>query len=177
MSTRFGSQDETHSNLLVCNTLFEPCVSLLEIWASSPLHPSNDLSEQARIPPLALLADPLMEPSFREPEENESTLNNVLDSLIPFLKDNEEAIKLPIFKGKAPLSPSSLAKTSTSNLKSKKARDFAWSRGLSIELSPLKTRSTRKKLAQSSIPLIETITPSSSETRPLRALKALASAK
>jgi len=80
-----------------------------------------------------------MEPYYREPEEDEASLNSVLDSLIPFIKDNKDAIKLPTYRGKALIEPSTIleATTSKDNL-AKGGKDYAWSRGLGIELSPLK---------------------------------------
>jgi hypothetical protein len=43
----------------------------------------------------------LLQPGYRESEEDEPTLSAVLDSLIPFIRDNKNATKLPVYKGKA----------------------------------------------------------------------------
>jgi hypothetical protein len=55
-------------------------------------------------------------------------------------------------------------------------KSFAWSRGLALEISPIKTRSNRKKLSQS-IEQTSEISSSSTDIGPLRAMKALARAK
>jgi hypothetical protein len=92
---------------------------------------------------------------------------------IPFIKDNKDAIKLPTFRGKAPIVASTSSEATSSKPPSTRdGKDFAWSRGLGIELSPLKTRSSRKKLAQDSSELIESV-PSPTDNGPLRAMKAL----
>jgi hypothetical protein len=39
----------------------------------------------------------MVEPGFKEPEEELSSLNTILESLIPFIKDNDQALKLPTF--------------------------------------------------------------------------------
>jgi hypothetical protein len=76
-------------------------------------------------------------------------LSTVLDSLIPFLRDNKEATKLPIFLGKRALDPVGASEATSSKTKpTKEGKDFSWSRGIGLELSPLKTRSGRKKLSQ-----------------------------
>jgi len=79
------------------------------------------------------LIDTVMEPGYREPEDDESSLNTMLDSLIPFIRDNNAAIKLPTYLGKALPDVASLSKENTS--KSQPARDgkyFSSSRGLGI---------------------------------------------
>ena len=52
---------------------------------------------------------------------------------------------------------------------------MAWSRGIGVELSPLKTRSPRKKSRQCSVPVTNPATTSDSGL--LRGMKALAKAK
>jgi len=123
------------------------------------------------------LTDTVMEPGYREPEEDESSLNTVLDSLIPFIRDNNAAIKLPTYLGKALPDVVSLSEETTS--KSQPARDgkdFSSSRGLGIELSPLKAQSSWKKLAQKTLQIVESV-PSSTNSGPLKAMKALAREK
>jgi hypothetical protein len=78
-----------------------------------------------------------MEPGYREPEEDESSLNSVLDSMIPFIKDNKDAIKLPTYQGKALQDPSSLSEATTSNSHSARdGKDYAWSRGVTPMFPP-----------------------------------------
>jgi hypothetical protein len=95
--------------------------------------------------------------------------------LIPFLKDNNDVVKLSTYRGKAKnynADGGFLFKTSPI----RNGKEFAWSRGLGMELSPLKTRSSRKKLAQTSTLLLSLCHPIT-ELGPLRALKSLARAK
>jgi hypothetical protein len=51
-------------------------------------------------------------------------------------------------------------------------KEYAWSRGLGIEHSPIKTRSARKKSA--TLSSLDSTTPSTSDGGALRAVKALA---
>jgi hypothetical protein len=105
------------------------------------------------------------------------SLNTVLESLIPFIKDNKEAIKLPTFLGRKCLDPVESSEATSSKIKpAREGKDFAWSRGLGVEISPIKMRSCRKKLSHNSVKISESA-PSSSDIGPLRALKALARAK
>jgi hypothetical protein len=50
-------------------------------------------------PPIS--SEPIVEPGYREPEEDESSLNTVLDSMLPFFQDKKGSIKLPTYRGKA----------------------------------------------------------------------------
>jgi hypothetical protein len=128
-------------------------------------------------PTIPVVVESRVEPGYRESEENAHSLNLVLESMIPFLKDNDDAIKLPTFVGRncIDLAESSEAASSKTKLE-RQGREFAWSRGIGTEISPIKTRSCRKLLTQNSVKITET-TPSSSDTGPLRALKALARSK
>jgi hypothetical protein len=84
-------------------------------------------------------------PSNRRLEVGDSSINIVLDSLLPHLQGTE-AIKLPTFWGNSLLSTSDSAETSSSkHLSGVKGKDFAWSRGLGVEVSPIKTRSFGRK--------------------------------
>jgi hypothetical protein len=91
---------------------------------------------------------PIFLPGFRESEDEESNLTAVLDSLIPFIRGNESTVKLPVFLGKLEQIPeTSLGDASGKSTEGGvNGKEFAWSRGLGIEHSPVKTRSARKKL-------------------------------
>jgi hypothetical protein len=115
-----------------------------------PTQPLDDCHSPSPRPssPVPQNSSSVFEPGFREAEEGDSSLLEVLDSLIPFIKDKSSSIKLPTFMGKAIHNASGDLEASTSKVKSgKEGKEYAWSRGLGIELSPLKTRSTRKKQA------------------------------
>jgi hypothetical protein len=72
---------------------------------------------------------------------------------------------------------SSTEGASTPQLSSTNQRSFAWSRGLGIELSPLQTRSSRKKKEDLNTLQSTSADISLSEKAPLRALKAKARSK
>jgi hypothetical protein len=94
------------------------------------------------------LLDTLVEPRFREFEVDESTLSVVLDSLIPFIRDTNTTIKLPTYMGKVIHDPTSdSGEINSLTYTEGNGKEFAWSRGLDIEHSPIKTRSTQKQLA------------------------------
>jgi hypothetical protein len=131
------------------------------------------VNETVPSPAIPSLNSSLVEVGFREPEEDSSSLNTVLESLIPFIKDNDQALKLPMFIGRKCIDRGESSGQSTSKIKvASQGRDFAWSRGLGVEVSPIKTRSNQKLQSQNTV-LINDSNPSSSESGPLRAVKAL----
>jgi hypothetical protein len=85
-------------------------------------------------------------------------------------------VQLPMYRGKELLLPISEVGASSSLPLDTEAKSYAWSRGISSELSPLQTRSSRKKKeilsSQQSDPA-----PSTLDSKALRALKALARSK
>jgi hypothetical protein len=117
-------------------------------------------------------ASPL-EAGEREPEETESTIHSIPDSLIPCKKISDQAIILPTYIGRSCIDRGeSSGITNSKNKQTSQGREYTWSRGLGAEISPIKTRSARKNLIQSTVKISES-TPSSSDTGPLRAVKAL----
>jgi hypothetical protein len=122
-----------------------------------------------------LLLSPIL-PGYREAEEKDSKLSETLDSLLPSLSDIRFPQPLPIFLGKKAIDSTVEIGSSSSQLSGKGGKAFAWSRGLASELSPVKTRSSQKKLASSSHKADESI-PTSLDSGALRAMKALARAK
>ena len=85
-------------------------------------------------------------PGYQESEEEASILTKTLDSLLP----NHSVLGLTqplsvVLGKKAIVSSSEIGSTST-QLVGKGGKSFSWSRGLASELSPVKTRSSRKKL-------------------------------
>jgi hypothetical protein len=100
----------------------------------------------------------------------------LLDSLIPFIRDQNSSVQLPVFLGKSVITPSvgDVEASCSCSLDEKGGKEFAWSRGLGLEYSPVKTRSARKKsFVESQV----TIPGTSTDCGALRALKALAQAK
>ena len=116
-------------------------------------------------------------PSYRELEHEESNLTTVLDSLIPFIRGNDSTIKLSVFIGNLEtVLETELGDYSGKSTNIREARkEFAWSRGLSIEHSPVKTRSARKKASIEKV--VEPSLRSSTDGGALRALKALTRSK
>jgi hypothetical protein len=126
-----------------------------------PLHPSilnpssrlpascDDLGPSVISSPLSLPRSDGIEivPGCRESEDDDSSLNVVLDSLIPFIHDNNSTIQLPVYLGNTCYDdPTSGGKASTSCTRSEgTGKEYAWSRGLGIEHSPIKTQSSRKR--------------------------------
>jgi hypothetical protein len=99
---------------------------------------------------LPLMEDSALLPGYHEPDEEETTMSDVLDSYLPFIHDKDSSIKLPIYLGKSSItSPQEDGGASTSLSHTVRAgKDFAWSRGLGLEISPIKTRSTEEKCIQ-----------------------------
>jgi len=113
---------------------------------------------------------------YRQPEENEDSLLAALSSstLAQFLPDS--ASQLPIFRGKEHIAPSTDAGTSSSHQARTLDKSFAWSRGIGVELSPLQTRSARKKKDCLSTKLTVLVV-STQDGKALRAMKAIARSK
>jgi len=85
----------------------------------------------------------LLELGYREPEEDESSLIIVLDSSIPFIRDNNAPLKLPTYLGKAIHDPAVQSEaTSSKTLPAREGKEFTWYRGIGLELSPIKTQSS-----------------------------------
>jgi hypothetical protein len=131
------------------------------------------VNETVPSPAIPSLNSSLVEAGFREPKEDSSLLNTVLESLIHFIKDNDQALKLPMFIGRKFIDRGESSRHSTSKIKvASQGRDFAWSRGLGVEVSPIKTRSNQKLQSQNTVP-INDFNPTPSESGPLRAVKPL----
>ena len=111
---------------------------------------------------------------FKEPEEDDSALTTVLDSLGPNHCESSNLILLPIFLGKETIG--NCGDVGSSSATGKGHKSFAWSRGIASDLSPIKTRSSRKKQVASSSQT-DAIIQSSPDIGALRAMKALAREK
>jgi hypothetical protein len=84
---------------------------------------------------------------------------------------------LPTYQGKALIdTPPQQRRLPQRIFRLGKGKTLPGQEGLGIELSPLKTRSSRKKLAQQTLQSSES-DPPSTESGPLRAMKALAREK
>jgi hypothetical protein len=90
---------------------------------------------------------------------------------------SDSSTQLQTYRGKELLTASSTEGATSSQHTTNDQRSFAWSRGLGVELSPLQTRSSRKKKeVKVSLQSASTDT-TKSEKAPLRALKAIARSK
>jgi hypothetical protein len=98
---------------------------------------------------------PSSPPGYREPDNEETSLSTVLDSLIPFIRDTNSTVQLLVYLGKSVIDPiagkgeACCSRSTTVGA----GKEFAWSRGLGIEHSSVKTRSTQKSQLLS-LPLI-----------------------
>jgi hypothetical protein len=147
---------------------------LLEVSSLAPVHlPSQSGSSS---PTLSVFEANLQ--GCRESEVDDEALLAVFDSLLPSARDKDPPIPLPVFLGKEVVDETpggELASSSKPNPVGK-GKEYAWSRGLGIEISPIKTRSSRKKL-EGGLVLSEGKDITTSDSGALRALKALAREK
>jgi hypothetical protein len=122
------AEPPAHSSLRVIRLDCLICVLLgLPAHISSPSSPKQ-------------LDRDVIDPGFRESEEDDSTLSVVLDSLIPFIRDTNATVKLPVYLGKVVHVSNSGEGDGTSHTHTEGAgKEFSWSRGLGIEHSPIKT--------------------------------------
>jgi hypothetical protein len=116
-------------------------------------------------------------PGYKEPKDEETSLSVVLDSLIPFIRDNDANVQLPIYLGKSVIDPVA-GKGEASCLRSilvEARKEFAWSKGLGIEHSSVKTKSAQKKSSLESS--LDTVSHTYTKGGALRAMKTLARSK
>jgi len=117
-------------------------------------------------------------PGFREYEIGESSIEAVLDTLIPSYKEVLSPIPIPTYQGRnvyRKLEPGGVlgcSKKTGVGL----GKDFTWLKGLGFEISPLKTWSARKK-TDSTSSILEVHLTNLSDNEVLRGMKALARAK
>jgi hypothetical protein len=79
-----------------------------------------------------------LEAGAREPEEIESTLNSLIDTLIPSIKINKQVIKLPTYIGRTCINHGeSSGFTNSTITPASQGSDFTWSRGLGAKISPI----------------------------------------
>jgi hypothetical protein len=113
-----------------------------------------------------------MLPGFSQPTDEGSKLLEALNAT--FSTDPPENFThLPVFRGNELINPAREEGTSSSRPTDSAQKTFAWSRGIGVELSPLQTRSSRKKKGL----LNNTLEPAdipSQDGKALRAMKALA---
>jgi hypothetical protein len=154
------------------NTSLTPILS-----ADSSLHLPSNSSEPPNtiLNPLPTLSASQELPGFSQPiEEEEAILDTLRSTTTPSPLCLNSITPLPTFRGKELMSAPSEASTSNTNQGSTKT--FAWSRGIASEISPLQTRSSRKKKEVLTSQQPDTILPTQ-DGKALRALKALARSK
>jgi hypothetical protein len=78
-------------------------------------------------------------PGYQESKEGDSSLSVILDSLIPYLRDNSDPTPLPTFFGNRVVDPASLKGDlgEVSLPEAEPTKEYAWSHGLEIEYSPV----------------------------------------
>jgi hypothetical protein len=121
------------------------------LHTSIPLPPINHLvssrePNSSPSPTQPKYIEATIEVGFRELEEDANNLSLALDSLIPFIRDNKDATILPTYLGKRILESAGTSEATSSKTKpTREGKNFAWSRGVRLKVSPMKTRSCRKK--------------------------------
>jgi hypothetical protein len=76
--------------------------SVKDSFCSPTLEPSLQSGDFCNPETSQLLSSHISSPpGYREPEDGESTLSMVLDSLIPFICGNDSNVKLPVYLGKS----------------------------------------------------------------------------
>jgi len=83
---------------------------------------------------------------YRDSEEDEPTLSVVLESLILFVRGNNNATKLLVYEGKFVMDTIMGSEENSSRAHTTgDVKEFTWLRGIGIEPLPLKTRISWKK--------------------------------
>jgi hypothetical protein len=127
--------------------------------------------------PSSLADDSFLPPGYGEPELSEVLWIRLCQVWYP-IREVDSPVHLPIFSNRAEVADG-VQGTSGSDLpisETTKDKSYAWSRGLGLELSPIKTRSARKR-AGPTLPTASTSIPSTCDLGALRGLKSLARAK
>jgi hypothetical protein len=127
-------------------------------------------------PPLSLTSEaaPQVLPGYSQSEDDDNVLLAALNPSSSSSLHLGSTSQLPVYRGKEIIS--SAAEAGTSNSQQKDAKTFAWSRGIASELSPLQTRSSRKKKDLQSTQHSASDLPTL-DGKALRAMKALARSK
>jgi hypothetical protein len=116
-----------------------------------------------------------MLPGYSQPTDEGSKLLEALNS--SFSADPPENFThLPVYRGKELINSASGEGSSSSRPTESAQKTYAWSRGIGVELSPLQTRSSRKKKEILNNTLDPAVIPSQ-DGKALRAMKALARSK
>jgi hypothetical protein len=115
---------------------------------------------------------------FREPKLGESSPGAVMDTLVPIYRETMSSTPIPTYQGRSevrrigPIGDSSSIEWNGEG----SGKEFPWSRGLGFKISPIKTRSARKK-AESISPTPILHFNNFSDNGVLRGMKALAREK
>jgi hypothetical protein len=121
--------------------------------------------------------DSIIVPGFVEPTISNHSLDKMISSLVPSINGNFGSLPIPTYLGKDLVTSSSSKGGSsvTSGVGTDPGKDPTWSRGLGLELSPIKTRSARKKAGSvGSSSAIQSVV---LDQGALRGMKSLAQAK
>jgi len=106
---------------------------------------SNEMEELGGVNQLAskLIRVSNIFPGYREPEIGESSLGVVLDSLVPDYRETQSPTPLPVYQGRTVIGKKGIGGEASSSEQREKGsgKEYAWSRGLGIEFSLVKTMS------------------------------------
>jgi hypothetical protein len=134
---------------------------------SSPVLPDSLAKEES-----------LVVPGYGEPATSDHSLDRIISALVPSFSESIKPIPIPTYLGKEVVTRTSTTGThsdpSGDGIATRKEPTWSW--GLGFELSPIKTRSSRKKAGTlDSLPTRQTTT--ILEQGALRGMKALAREK
>jgi hypothetical protein len=109
----------------------------------------------------------------------DSAIGEVLETLVPSYKEVLSPVHLPIFQGRSAYhNTGSAGDSDLSESKGLKlGKDYTWSKGLGAEISPIKTRSARKRKEKLDLPPEVSVLPVIAENGALRGMKSLAREK
>jgi hypothetical protein len=151
------------------------------IHSSPPLHNPSPLIDPTFTQPLTDSEPPENEPTpppgYTEQPHSARDLDQLIHTIIPASPLPFDSLPIPLYLGKLLTPPPTpIGNTpSTSGVKEHTATAPSWSRGLGSEISPLKTRSARKK--ESTEASSSASQPTEHTNRALRGVKAQARAK
>jgi hypothetical protein len=146
-TTNLGTENCMGQVRILETTVSESSPSLNPLLGASTLASSHRPSQSDSSSPTLSIYEANLN-GCRESEIDDEALLAAFDSLIPPARENDPHIPIPVFLGKEIVSetPDGERASSSKPNTDGKGKEFAWSRGLGVEISPIKTRSSRKKL-------------------------------
>jgi hypothetical protein len=144
----------------------------------TPLSVTTHETVTVEQPSITTMEDSSTTSGYREPDFSDHTLDSLITSLVPSYREASSPIPIPTFLGKEVINraETSGASGASTCVGEDSGKDLAWSRGLGFEVSPIKTRSARKK-AGTNLTFSAHQLSTNIEQGALRGMKSLARAK